>query len=159
MAIDPPLRHPGIRYPPPLIYVAGFTIGWLIHRQWPLPLSGWSSGNREIFALLFIAVWLVLMLGAFATFLRAHTAIIPSRPAATLVTSGPYRFTRNPMYVSLAALYVGISVLFNSWWPLFLLPLVLVVVRYAVIAREERYLNDAFPTQYRAYCQRVRRWL
>lgn len=159
MTTETPLRNPGIRLPPPLIYVVGFVLGWLIHRQWPLSLAGGTGGLRELLAAVFIVVWIVLASTAFSAFLRARTAIIPVRPATTIVTSGPYRFTRNPMYVSLAALYIAMSLWFNSWWPLFLLPLVLVVVQYAVIVREERYLNDAFPAEYQAYCQRVRRWL
>ena len=75
------------------------------------------------------------------------------------MTAGPYRLTRNPMYVSLAALYVGVSLFANSWWPLLLLPVVLLAVDRAVIAREERYLAGAFPAEYAAYRARVRRWL
>ncbi|HEX6629907.1 MAG TPA: isoprenylcysteine carboxylmethyltransferase family protein, partial [Gemmatimonadaceae bacterium] len=84
---------------------------------------------------------------------------IPNRPATRLATGGPYRLTRNPMYVSLAALYLGVALFANSWWPVALLPLVLLVVDRAVIAREERYLAAAFPDEYAAYRARVRRWL
>ena len=104
-------------------------------------------------------VWLALMLAAFATFGRAKTTPFPNRPASALVTSGPYRFTRNPMYLSLIALYIGLTLMLNSWWPLMMLPLVLVIIDRAVIAREERYLTDAFPADYPAYQRRVRRWL
>jgi len=75
------------------------------------------------------------------------------------VVQGPYRFTRNPMYVGLAALYAGVTLLVNSLWPLLLLPVVLVVIRWRVIAREEAYLERKFGDVYRTYTTRVRRWL
>lgn len=78
---------------------------------------------------------------------------------ATLVTSGVFRLTRNPMYVGLAAAYAGVAALLGSWWPLALLPLVLVAVDRLVIAREEPYLARALGAQYEAYRRRVRRWL
>jgi protein-S-isoprenylcysteine O-methyltransferase Ste14 len=63
------------------------------------------------------------------------------------------------MYVSLAALYAGLALLYDSWWLLLFLIPVLLVIRYAVIAREEKYLTGAFPVEYSAYCSHVRRWL
>src|SRR5262245_64091447 len=77
---------------------------------------------------------------AFATFRRARTAIIPHHPASQLVRGGPYRFTRNPMYVSLTLLYLGLSLIFDKAWPLAVLPLVVFTLRRLVIAREEAYL-------------------
>lgn len=155
----PPIPHAGVGFPPPLIYAAGLLIGWFIHRNWPLPLTAGASRMREIVAMMFMATWVVLMCWASATFLRAHTTFLPNRPAATLVTNGPYQFTRNPMYVSLGALYIAITLLINSWWPVALLPGVFIAIRIAVVAREERYLASAFPSEYAAYCRRVRRWL
>ena len=85
--------------------------------------------------------------------------MLPNLPAARLVTNGPYRITRNPMYVSLVALYLAVSLLLNSWWPVLFLPLVIFVMGLAVIRREERYLAGAFPEEYAAYRRNVRRWL
>lgn len=93
------------------------------------------------------------------TFFRARTAIIPDRPASRLVVTGPYRFSRNPMYVALTVLYIGLSALTDSWWPLVFLPVVLTALWFLVIRREERYLAAAFSEEYAAYCRRVRRWL
>jgi len=75
------------------------------------------------------------------------------------VVTGPYRVTRNPMYVSLAAVYVGVTCLFNTVWPLVLLPLVIVAVQRLVIAKEERYLEAKFGQAYRDYQARVSRWI
>jgi protein-S-isoprenylcysteine O-methyltransferase Ste14 len=159
MTETPPLPHPGVHYPPPLIFVAGIAIGWLLDRWWPWPITAGASRGRVLLAALCFAIWLAFMLAAFVVFLRARTAILPHRPATRLVTSGPYRFTRNPMYVSFVALYIAVTLVLNSWWTLPLLPLVVLVLQRAVIAREERYLAGAFPAQYAAYRQRVRRWL
>ena len=153
------MHDPGVRFPPPFVYAAGILIGWLLHRWWPLPMTAPDSLPRELAAFVFIAIWLALMLSAFAVFRRVRTAIIPNKPARAVVTGGPYRFTRNPMYASLVALYLGLTLVLNSWWPFFLLPLVVVVIQQAVIAREERYLSGAFPDEYAAYRRRVRRWL
>jgi protein-S-isoprenylcysteine O-methyltransferase Ste14 len=76
-----------------------------------------------------------------------------------LVTSGPYRFSRNPMYVGLSALYLGLALLFNVAWPLALFPVVVMALFRLVIRREERYLAEAFGETYALYAQRVRRWL
>jgi protein-S-isoprenylcysteine O-methyltransferase Ste14 len=154
------LPHPNVLVPPPVIYVVGFAAGWLVNRRWPLPILGPEHSRLRIaVAATFILCWLVLMIAAFTTFRRARTAIVPLFPATSVVTAGPYRVTRNPMYVSLIALYVGVSLIVNSWWPLIVLPLVVLLIDRAVIAREERYLRSAFPTEYAAYCDRVRRWL
>jgi protein-S-isoprenylcysteine O-methyltransferase Ste14 len=154
-----PMNDAGVHFPPPFLYVAGFVAGWLLDRAWPLRIAVGASAARLLTASLFLLVWLGLMVWALATFRRAHTTLVPNRPASALATNGPYRVTRNPMYVSLAALYVGASLLVNSWWPFIFLPLVVLAVQQFVIAREERYLTSAFPVEYPAYCGRVRRWI
>lgn len=154
------LPHANVRFPPPLIYVIGFVLGWLIGLRWPLAIAGTEHrGVRLVIGGAIVLASLVMAMSAFARFRVAHTAIIPLYPASTIVTVGPYRVTRNPMYVGMAALYAGAAVLTNSWWPLVVLPLVIIVIDRAVIAREERYLRRAFPIEYAAYCARVRRWL
>jgi len=149
----------GVHYPPPLLYVAGIVAGWLMERVRALPITGHPSTVRDTLALVFALGWLVLFAPALTAFLRKHTTIIPNRPAAALVTSGIYRFTRNPMYVSLALLYLAVTLVLDSWWPIVVLPLVIVAVDRLIIRREERYLARAFPTEYPAYCERVRRWV
>jgi protein-S-isoprenylcysteine O-methyltransferase Ste14 len=152
-------QSPGVRFPPPLLYAVPFAAGWLLHHRHPLAITGDGALWLEVAGSLLVGLWAALMIAAFATFLRARTNILPHKPATRLVTTGPYRLTRNPMYVSLALLYVGGACLLDSWWPLLFLPMVLVAVDRLVIAREERYLLDAFGGHYDAYCRRVRRWL
>ena len=89
----------------------------------------------------------------------ANTNVDPTQPTTTIVTSGPFRFTRNPIYTSLTLLYIGIALIVNSLLTILLLPIILVLMNVGVIAREERYLERKFGTQYLAYKQRVHRWL
>jgi protein-S-isoprenylcysteine O-methyltransferase Ste14 len=151
--------HAGVHYPPPLLYVAGIAAGWLVHRAHPLPITGHPSTLRIALMAAFGLGWLALFAPAWSGFLRKRTSIIPNRPAAALVTSGIYRFTRNPMYVSLVLLYIAVTLALDSWWPMVFLPLVVIAVDRLVIRREERYLVHAFPDEYAAYCERVRRWV
>ena len=90
---------------------------------------------------------------------RAGTNIRPDQPTLAIVSDGPFRFTRNPLYLALTGLYAGIALLVNALWPLLLLAPVLAVLRWGVIAREERYLEAKFGEAYRAYRSRVRRWV
>jgi len=94
-----------------------------------------------------------------ATVIRHRTTIVPHHPVATLLTGGVYRLSRNPMYTGLAIAYLGLALLFGSWWPLMLWPLVIVAVRHLVIRPEEQYLTQRFGQTYTDYRSRVRRWL
>lgn len=159
MSDDGSPKHAGVPYPPPLLYVGGLVAGWLIDRVRPLPITGHPSTIRAALAIAFGLGWLALFAPAWSGFLRKRTTIIPNRPAAALVTSGIYRFTRNPMYVSLVLLYIAVTLVLDSWWPIVFLPLVIVAVDRLIIRREERYLAHAFPSEYPAYRERVRRWV
>ena len=92
-------------------------------------------------------------------FRRARTSPIPVKPTTAIVETGPYRFTRNPMYVGLTLLYLGLTLWVGSLWPLLLLPVALFALQRFVIAREERYLEAKFGDQYLRYKARVRRWI
>lgn len=159
MTARTPLSNPGVRFPPPFIFAVGFLIGWFVDRRGRgLPLSGGRVALARIgFGILIVGVGLAAW--GIVTFRRARTAVIPHHAASQLVASGPYRFTRNPMYVGLTIVYIGGAVVLNSAWPLILLPVVLIVLARFVVVREERYLSDAFGDEYAAYRSRVRRWL
>ena len=155
-------RGPNVRFPPPTLFVAGFLIGWWLERavgpiRW-LGGGDWSL-DLEIAGLIVGVLGLALSVWGAATFRRAGTAVIPMHPATRLVTHGPYRFTRNPMYLGLTLGYVGIAIVMNVTWPLILLPGVLFALYGLVIRKEERYLADAFGEQYGTYRARVRRWI
>ena len=155
-----PLSNAGVRFPPPFLFVIGFLAGWVLDRYWhALPLSRFAGSALEPLG------WSALVLGAIligwgmVTFRRAKTAIHPHHSASQLVTHGPYRFTRNPMYTGLTIAYLGGSALVDSSWPIIVLPIVLLVLLNTVISREEMYLRDAFGAEYTAYVASVRRWL
>jgi protein-S-isoprenylcysteine O-methyltransferase Ste14 len=147
---------PGVHYPPPLFYGAAVIAGWLLDRRWPLPIGGaW----RTVLGWVFVAAWVLLAASAIGLFQRKKTSMIPSRPAAALVTGGPYAFTRNPMYVSLALLTIAFALFLNTWWTVLLVVPAVLMVQQFVIVREERYLRQRFDHEYDAYTRRVRRWL
>lgn len=152
-------QHPGVRYPPPLLFVAGLVVGWLLHRAFPLPSGGWSGTASRVLGWSAILAGGLLAVWAIASFRRARTSILPHRPASMLVLGGPYRHTRNPMYLALTLLYIGATVIIGTLWSFLLLPLVLVMLYRSVIRREERYLAAAFGAEYEAYRARVRRWI
>jgi protein-S-isoprenylcysteine O-methyltransferase Ste14 len=149
--------HSGVFVPPPFFYVIPLGIGILIHRFYPAPLM-----PREIavvFGMPLVALGTALVAFAMILFFRARTSPIPIQPTTTIVETGPYRFTRNPMYLGLVLLYLGVTLWVDTLWPLLFLPLVLFMVQRFVIAREERYLEAKFGESYRGYKARVRRWI
>ena len=100
-----------------------------------------------------LAVWFARTLNAADTTLRID------KPVSSLVQEGPFRYSRNPGYLSLTMLYAGVAILRNALWAILLLPLVLFVIQREVIGREERYLERTFGEEYLAYKARVRRWV
>jgi protein-S-isoprenylcysteine O-methyltransferase Ste14 len=147
----------GIKVPPPLFYLGGLLAG--LGLEFAFPIDGPPTWVRIVVAALALAASAYLDFGAMGRFARARTNVIPFKPTTALVTDGPYRITRNPMYVGMACLYVAIAVGFSLIWALVLLPLVLIVVDRLVIAKEEPYLERLFGEPYLDYKNRVRRWL
>jgi protein-S-isoprenylcysteine O-methyltransferase Ste14 len=149
--------NPGISVPPPLIYVVPLALGLLLDRRAHLPFLprgvsrglGWSLLGGG-----------VVLNGWFLKTIRnAEVPIRTDRPVPRLTTEGPFRYTRNPSYLALAAIYAGIAVLRNSVWAMLMLPLVVMVIQRGVIGREERYLERTFGEEYLAYKERVHRWV
>ncbi len=149
--------NPGVHIPPPLFYISAIGGGALLRRVMPLTI-GWDA-PRMIAAWAFIASFAVLMAWGFISFARQKTTIIPDKPATALVLDGPFRFTRNPLYLSMALLTIGVGLWLNTWWVLILLVPAIALVDRLVIAREEAYLRRRFGADYDAFTARVRRWL
>ena len=155
-----PLANAGVYFPPPFLFVSGFVAGWVLDQYWhALPLSRVASSTLKPFGLAALAIGVVLAGWGMMTFRLARTAINPHHSASRLVTHGPYRFTRNPMYTGLTIAYLGGSALVNSAWPLIMLPAVIFILVKTVISREEMYLREAFGAEYTGYVASVRRWL
>lgn len=151
------IDNPNVIAPPPLIYAVPLVAGILIQTLFPMnllpPVAAQVSGG-----LLFILAG-ILAVSALWTMRQAGTNVAPSQPTTAIVTDGPYRFTRNPIYLSLTLLYGGISLLANALWPMLMLPIVLIIIDRGVIAREEGYLEHKFGEEYTQYKARAHRWI
>jgi protein-S-isoprenylcysteine O-methyltransferase Ste14 len=143
---------------PPLAWglavIAGLALNWLI----PLPFlpadlpAGWLGTMVFVLALGLIA-WAII------TITRAASNVPTNLPTTTIVESGPYRFTRNPIYLGMFLGLIGLAIAFDNLWLLMMLVPFALVIRYGVVAREEAYLERKFGDVYRRYHARVRRWL
>ena len=143
---------------PPLAWglavIAGLALNWLV----PLPFlpvdlpAGWLGAMVFILALALVA-W------AIVTITRAGSNVPTNLPTTTIVASGPYRFTRNPIYLGMFLGLIGLAIAFDNLWLLMMLVPFALVIRYGVVAREETYLERKFGDVYRRYRARVRRWL
>lgn len=153
------LPHPGVRFPPPLLFAGGLLIGGALDR-WvrALPISRAAGAGTRPLGIVLVVLGVGLVAWGMLTFRRARTAIVPHHPASRIVSVGPYRYTRNPMYTGLTIVSAGAAGLMDSAWPLLLLPLVLAALVRLVIVREEAYLHSAFGAEYAAYQARVGRW-
>jgi len=143
---------------PPAPYVAAMFAGWWLDRErLPLPLdlgiAAWPLGG------LLIALGLALFTWALHTLYHHHTTVNPYKGAAALCTDGPFRFTRNPIYLGDWLILVGVSLGLRTLWPLVFAPLIWITLRYGVIRHEEAHLGLRFGEAYRHYQARVRRWL
>jgi protein-S-isoprenylcysteine O-methyltransferase Ste14 len=148
------------RIPPPPAFAFPLVIGLLLGRWIALPIVSPSAlGIARAVGIALLALGFALAVACVALFARRRTTIVPHRRASSLVTVGPYRLTRNPMYVSLTLLYLGVAVLGNVLWPLLLLVGPLLLVALVHIPMEEGILGEAFGEEYRLYTSRVRRWL
>ena len=137
-----------------LAVLAGLALNWLM----PLPFLPAAVPAGWLGAIVF-ALALALFAWAISTMTRAGSNVPSRLPTTTIVETGPYRFTRNPIYVGMVLGLIGVAIAFNSVWLLMTLVPFALVIRYGVIAREEAYLERKFGDVYRRYRARVRRWL
>ena len=157
---DGRLTNPGVRFPPPLVYVLPFFASFLLNNRVEFLIVGSGAGPVQVtIGTIMLAGGLILMAWGLMTFARLRTSVLPFKAARALVIKPPYTFTRNPMYLGLLIAYLGAALATNWAWPLVFLPAVVAVMSGFVIAREERYLVDAFGADYEAYRRRVRRWI
>jgi protein-S-isoprenylcysteine O-methyltransferase Ste14 len=147
---------PGVAVLPPFLYGGVFLVVLVLRWILPLPIfdhaaAFWPGIGLCVFAVA-LASWGRSMMTA------AGTNVNPLRPATAIVTSGPFRFTRNPLYVGLTLLFLGLTLAVNTWWGIVALVPVLVIMHWGVILREERYLDQKFGDSYRQYRASVRRY-
>jgi protein-S-isoprenylcysteine O-methyltransferase Ste14 len=147
----------GVVAPPPLIFLAGLGIGFALEAL--LPGSSVPDAVAWILGGALLLAGLVLLFWFEQAFTRKKTPANPWRPTTAIATDGPYRITRNPAYVGMALVYIGIALCSHALWVLLPLPVVLAIIDRGVIAREERYLERKFGQEYLDYKRRVRRWI
>jgi len=147
----------GVIAHPPFIYLAGVLIGLGLDAIWPAPqllkVTQYGLGG------VLIAAGVAIVVACAWRFSRAGTTVPTNTPTSALVTGGLYRYSRNPIYLALTLIHLGIAAAVDSPWILAMLAPVLLIMTFGVIAREERYLEAKFGAVYTDYKARVRRWL
>lgn len=148
---------PGVIARPPLIYLGSLGLGFGLDYLWPAPVL--PNPVQYVVGASLIALGVIILAIAVRQFRKAGTNVQTWKPTTALVTDGLYRLSRNPIYIALSLIYAGIGIAADNLWALGLLVPVLVVIRYGVIAREERYLERQFGQEYLSYKASGRRWL
>jgi protein-S-isoprenylcysteine O-methyltransferase Ste14 len=153
--------HPGVIAPPPVIYAGTAIAALLLHWLLPVGLPAFLMVEEIRFGVgaVLVVVSITLAMIAVRRFRKAGTNVPPWQPATTIVETGPYRFTRNPMYLGLTGFYLGIGLIVASVWFAVLFVPMIIVMQQGVILREETYLARKFGDAYLAYKTRVRRWI
>ena len=145
--------------PPPVIRFGLLGMDLIPHYAWryvelfPEAWTGYAAGLPLLLAGTLILIWGV------RTMRRSGENIRVDTPTRSIVSNGPYAFSRNPLYLSMTFAYVAVTLMLNTAWPLFLLPIMLAAFHFGLILREERYLERLFGDSYRGYQTQVRRWL
>ena len=142
---------------PPFVYLGAIALGLLLHFAWPVRLVPRAVSGPVGGIAVLVAV--ALFLWAVRTFRTAGTPVPGNRPTTTIVRTGPYRYSRNPIYLAFSLLQFGLAFWINSLWLLVTLMLAVALMSLVVIPREEHYLETRFPSDYLPYKASVRRWL
>lgn len=145
----------GVAFHPPLLLLASLAVGFLL--RWLAPLSVLTASTKIGAAV--VALSFALFFWALATMLRGHASIPTNTPTDVIVTGGPYQFCRNPIYLAMILLQVGVGVWTGSLWFFIIAAVCVALLTWGVIVREERYLERKFGPEYLSYKSRVRRWI
>lgn len=142
---------------PPLVYLGAIVLGLLLHVVWPVRLV--SRAVSVPLGIIAVLAAVAMFLYAVRTLRTAGTPVPGNRPTTTIVRAGPYRWSRNPIYLAFSLLQLGVAFWVDSLWLLVTLVPAVALMSFVVIPREERYLETRFPSDYPAYKAAVRRWL
>jgi protein-S-isoprenylcysteine O-methyltransferase Ste14 len=145
--------------PVPWVFILSYLLGVALESVRPSPVSQMTAMMSTVSGGVLFVVGAVIAGWSLLIFSKAGTTTVPGQSSVKLVTWGPYRFTRNPMYLGLTFAYLGEASLLKQVWPVLLLPFTLAYLNWTVIPVEETKLGDAFKDEYAEYCQRVRRWI
>jgi len=151
--------HPGIYVPPPIVYALTFLVAVFIQKKLPIDDSLFHLQLAKIVGVGLLIIALFFLIRSLRQFFLSKNTLVTIMAANSLQTNGIYNITRNPMYLGLAIVYLGISCLIGNWWNIILFPLLLLLIREYMIKREEKYLERRFGQVYLDYKSKVRRWI
>ena len=150
---------PGVYIPPPLYYVLIFLIALFMQKKVSINDAVFCLQITRITGILLLVISFFLLVTSLRKFLQSKNTLMLIRPASSLQTNGIYNISRNPMYVGLAMVYLGITCFIGNWWNIILFPILLLIIQEYIIKREEKYLGRRFAQEYFNYKSKVRRWL
>lgn len=151
--------HDHIVAHPPVFFLIVLAVGFLLHKLYPLAIMADPGTLSKVLANALFVVSGVVMVTTTRLMLRKKTDPRPDRPTSTIVSEGFFRYSRNPLYLSLMLIYSGIAVYANSLWLVFLLPVLFFALERGVVLREEKCLEGKFGDEYLEYKNKVRRWI
>jgi protein-S-isoprenylcysteine O-methyltransferase Ste14 len=152
-------KGPGVYIPPPLFYILIFVAAVFLQQIIPIDDKIFQLWTIKVVGIFFLFTAFFFLFRSLKQFFQSKNTVILIKPAKALQTSGIYRISRNPMYVGLIVVYLGITCFIGNWWNIILSPLLFVIVQEYVIKREEKYLILEFGQQFEEYRRAVRRWL
>ncbi len=145
--------------PPPLFYLLIFLFALFLQKRISINDFVFHLQITRIIGISLLVISLFFLVTSLRKFFQSKNTLILIRPASSLQTKGIYNISRNPMYVGLAIVYLGITCFIGNWWNIILFPILLLIVQEYIINREEKYLNRRFGQDYINYKLKVRRWL
>lgn len=149
--------HADVKIHPPVLASLHILAAFFLNNFLPLPFAFPEVLVWLGYALVLIGLGLAFT--AVSRFMQAHTTVDPHGSVSSIVTSGPYRFTRNPIYLGLVCFLIGFLLVFKSYWGLILSSIFILLMNMLVIQHEEAYLETKFGDEYTSFKSRVRRWL
>src|SRR5881394_4668763 len=146
-------RGADVHFPPPLVFLIAIAVGYLVQR-FVHRLGVGSSTSVRVFGAALILAGIALMAAAGRLFRKTGQDPVPWKPSPTMIAEGPYRVTRNPMYLAMTLGQIGIGFAANNLWMVLLAPVALGCVHFIAVLPEERYLSGRFEADYQAYRSR-----
>lgn len=155
-----PKDSSGVFVPPPAIYLIFLIAGYSLHHFWPLPfLPSGLKATAPVAGFAVMGLGFLLLALAEREFLKHRTSHNTAKPTTTIITTGPFRYSRNPVYLGLTLLCTGLAIKADSIWLLGLITMACLVIHHFVVLKEEAYLERKFGEVYLRYKSSVRRWL
>ncbi len=143
---------------PPILFLAACALGWIAGRLHPLPWPGLDDMPARVIGYGFGVAGLAMIAWAFVTLYRAGTTVLPDKSASKLVTTGPFYYRRNPIYMGEVLLFLGLAQFTGNIWYAIAAPLFAIGIHHLAILPEERHLENRFGEAYLHYKENTRRW-